>query len=88
MADSLGILVPDFVLHMLDDLEDIADSLLKHFVRSFFFVDHHLPVPLVNIDGVQIVHQLIAADRIHIGIQAFMKIEAVFFQRISFPFGE
>jgi len=47
---------------------DGADSIDQCFHVSFFLGDDLLPVPLVHIDGVDVVYVLVAADGNHIGI--------------------
>ena len=50
------------------------------------FGDDLFPVPLVDIDGVQVVEILIAADRVHIGVDAMSRLDAVLTERHSLPF--
>ena len=75
---GLGILVPDLMLHMLDDLEDFPYRSHQGFHGALFFGDHLFPVPLVYIAGVEIIQLFIPADGVHIGIETFSRLKAVF----------
>ncbi len=73
------------MFHVLDDFEDLLHDSFKRCFRAFLFRDDFLPVPLVHVAGMQVIENLIAADRVHVGIEAFMNFKAVFLQGISFP---
>ena len=47
-----------------------------------------LPVPLVNVNRVEVVKILVTADSVHIGIYALTRRKTVFFQRESLPLCE
>ena len=65
-----------------------ADSLLQESDIAVSFRDHPFPVPLVDIQGMQIAQLLICPDGIHIGIDPISRLDTVFSQRKSFPFGK
>jgi len=88
MADGVRILVPDLVLHVLDDLEDRAHGLFQIVLIAVLAGDDPFPVPLVDIAGMQVVENLIPADGVHVRIEALMDLEAVFLQRIALPLGQ
>ena len=52
-------------------------------------LDDLFPVPLVHIDGVQIVQNvLVAPDGVHVGIQPLSGIEVIAIQRHALPLGQ
>ena len=70
------------------DSVDDPDDVLEEFDVSVFPADDPFPVPLVHIDGMDIVGDLIPADRDHVGIETFADLKAVFFQSVAFPLGQ
>ena len=50
--------------------------------------DDLLPVPLVDVDGVEVVHLLVAADGVHVGEEALAGVELVALQRQPLPLGQ
>ena len=50
--------------------------------------DDLFPVPLIHIDGVDVVYFLVTADGVHISIQTLALMEAVALQRQTFPLGQ
>ena len=69
--------------------DDIHDCELKIVKIPVFGQDDLLPVPLIDIDGVEIVQLiLIAADGVHVGIEALARPEAVAFEREALPLGK
>ena len=65
-----------------------AHDILQRVKAAFLFGYDFFPVPLIHVDGVDIVRNLIPAYGAHISIEAFAGLEAVFFQREAFPFGQ
>ena len=53
---------------------------------AFFRCDDFFPIPLVNINRMEIIQGFITANRIHIGIQTFAGTEVVTVKSHSFPF--
>ena len=88
MVDGVRPLVPDLMLHVLDDLENLSHDLVENHRSPVFAADDHLPVPLVHVGGVEIVEILVAADRVHVGVEAFARLKAVFSEREALPFRE
>src|SRR5699024_7433778 len=76
------------LLCLLQRLHDLFHRLLQMLERAVFRADDLLPVPLIDIDRVQIVDDLISADGIHISIDAFIYLEAIAFERHALPFGQ
>ena len=77
-----------FIRGRADRIHDVADGLTQKIQRALFSGNNALPVPLVNIDAVQVVQLLITADGVHIGHKALTGAIAVLVQGIAFPFGK
>ena len=73
-------------LGLAENLVYTADGILQGIQGTVFLFDNFFPVPLVYINGMDIVHFFVAADGAHIGIKTFSYMEAVFFQCVTFPF--
>ncbi len=58
------------------------------FFVSVLFGNDLFPVPLIDINGMDIIGILIPADRIHIGVQSFSDREAILSECHTFPFGK
>ena len=55
--------------------------------RAVLLLDHFLPVPLIDIDGVEIIEDiLVASNGIHIRVKALAGIKTVYMQRHALPF--
>ena len=67
---------------------DGADGLLQEVHRAVTALDDLFPVPLIHIDGVEVVHLLVAADGVHIGEQTLAGLEVVALQRQTLPLGQ
>ena len=74
---GIRVLVPDLMLHVLDNREDALYGVLEHFDASVLFANHALPVPLIHIAGVEVVRLFIAADGVHVCVEALARLEAV-----------
>ncbi len=85
VVHCLGILVPDLVFHVLDDLENRFHVLLQRGDIPFAPADDFLPVPLIHIRRVEIVQLLVLADRIHVRVQPFMQAESIAAQGCALP---
>ena len=68
--------------------DDATHRLLQVLRGALFGGDHRLPVPLIHEDGVGVVHIVVAADGVHIGVDALTGAVAVATQRHALPFGE
>ena len=53
-----------------------------------FGSDHLFPVPLIHIQGMQVVRHLVPADRIHIGIKAAAGPDPITAESMPFPLGQ
>ena len=71
-----------------DRLNNACDRLLEVVDRAGFGRDDLFPVPLVDVNGVQVIHFFITADGVHIGIKALARLKAVFVKGEPLPFGE
>ena len=77
------------IARIADCGNDAANGILQIIQRTVFPGDDLFPVPLVYIDGMQVIqHFFIAADSIHIGIQSFAHVKIIIFQGKAFPFGQ
>ena len=65
------------MLHVLDDGVDALNGVLEHLKASVFLPKYALPVPLVHIEGVEIIRRLVAADCVHIGVEAFARLKVI-----------
>ena len=88
MLNSLRILIPNLMLHMLNDLKDCTYGLFQGFCVSLFSGNYLFPVPLIYIAGVKIIQLLIPADSVHIGIKTLSRLEAILFKSHSLPLGK
>ena len=71
-----------------DRRHDGAHDVLQIRLVPVFLTDDLLPVPLVHIDGVEVVHVLVAADGVHVAVEALAHAEAVIFQGLALPLGQ
>ena len=76
------------LFRLLQRLHDLLHGLLQMIQRAVFRTDDLFPVPLVDIDRMQVVDDLIAADGVHIRIDAFVHFKAIALQRHALPFGQ
>ena len=74
--------------HVAHGVHDGAHRRIQKVGAAVLAGDDLLPIPLVDVDGVEIVERLVAADGVHIGIQPFVHLKAVLFERQPLPFGE
>ena len=71
-------------------MEQMANTIffLQIVHRPVFQVDDFFPVPLVHVDGVQVVHVLIPADGVHVGVQAVAHVEIIALEGLTLPLGQ
>ena len=69
-------------------VDDAAHDVLQERDTALVRGDDAFPVPLVDVDGVEVVHLLVAADGVHIGIEPLAGGEAVGTEGEALPFGE
>jgi hypothetical protein len=67
---------------------DRADGVLEEIHVPVGAGDDLLPVPLVHVDGVDVVQALVPADGVHVGIQAVAGVEAVPLEGQALPLGQ
>ena len=86
--DFLNIIILDghVFLCFFQSLVHFLNHLFQSVHVAVFFGDDFLPVPLVHIDGMDVVCLLIPADGVHIGIKTLAVGKTVFFQSVPFPF--
>ena len=71
-----------------DRRHDGAHDVLQIRLVPVFLTDDLLPVPLVHIDGVEVVHVLVAADGVHVAVEALAHAEAIVLQGLALPLGQ
>ena len=71
-----------------DCRDNRTDRLFQIVCVSVFLADDLFPVPLVDVDGVEIVEFLVSADGVHVGVKSFSDPEAVIPERHALPLGE
>ena len=67
---------------------DVLHDSLEGIERAVFPADDLFPVPLVDVDRVDVVGLLIAPDGVHIRVEPFPDVEAVALQGIALPLRE
>ena len=76
-------------LRLANGSDDVHDRGLEIVQIAVTALDDLLPVPLINVDGVEIIeHILVAADGVHVGIETLSGIEVVAVERHALPLGE
>ena len=68
--------------------DNAAHNALQIFDLAVLGADHLFPVPLVHINAVQVVQLFIAANGVHIGIQAVAGIKPIVTQGLALPLGK
>ena len=86
VAFEAGELVGKGLLRLAERLHDLAHGILQRFGAPLFAGDDLLPVPLVDVDRVEIVEHLVTADGVHIGVKPGAGREAVARERETLPF--
>ena len=71
-----------------DGRPDAADYILQILGIAFAFGHHPLPVPLIHVEGVDVVQLLIRADSVHVGVDAIAGLDAVLRKGQTLPFGK
>ena len=82
------IIVGYIVFRMAERAVDALDEFSERFLVSVALVDHALPIPLVNVNAVDIVKLLLTADSRHIRIKSLSLAVAVLRERHTLPFCE
>ena len=76
------------ILRTADGSIDTLHHILQIADGALFLRYHSLPVPLVHIQRVQVVQFLVGTDGIHIRIDTMTRLNIVFCQRQTLPFGQ
>ncbi len=82
---QLGIALACQKLCAQDGGIDAAYHILQKGDGAVTFFDDSLPVPLIDIERVEVVHLLVGADSVHVGVDAAARLYVVFCQCESFP---
>ena len=88
LGAQLGVGVLQLLVDGADGVNDGAHGLLEILQRAVWAVDDLLPVPLVHVDGMNVVQILVAADGVHVGDKSLVHFEIVALEGETFPLGE
>ena len=88
--DLLNVVIMDghILLGLAQNLVYGADGLFQSLQIPLIPGDDLFPVPLVYIDGVDVVGGLILADGTHVGVEPLTGFETILLQGIALPFGQ
>ena len=78
----------DDVVRLNDRTDDLFDDVMQEFPVAVFPADDPAPVPLVDIQRMQVVHIVVPADGVHVGIDAGPGLIAIVPERVALPFGK
>ena len=84
----MGISLTGKILRTTDGSVDTLNDILKESHRTVFTADDGLPVPLVDIEGVEVIQFLVGPDGVHIGIDAITGLYLILCQRQALPLGQ
>ena len=76
------------VARLADSANDIAYGALEILNIAVVRRDDLFPVPLVNVNGVQVVDLFVAPDGVHIGEEALADVELVALEGKALPLGQ
>ena len=79
ITSNVLILICHIVLGHFQCLVNRTDNGFQCLTGTIFFTDDLLPVPLIHINGMDIVCILITTDRAHVGVKAFTFLKSVLF---------
>ena len=85
ISSDIFILIGHIILRYFQSLIYGLYDQLQILPVSVFLIDNLLPIPLVYINGMDVVRVLVPADSAHIGVKTFTHAEAVLLQRQTFP---
>jgi len=85
---QLGILAAHGQLRVADAGDDARHSLMQREEGARFRCDDLLPIPLIDVDGVQVIQLLVAADGVHVGVNALAGMDVVAVERHALPLGQ
>jgi hypothetical protein len=75
-------------LELPDRPVDAADDLFQERHRSVLRADHAFPIPLIDIERVQVVEDLVGPDRVHVRVEPLARRKPIVGERHAFPFGQ
>ena len=78
----------DEIIEVLKRQIDALDRRLEIRLCTFFLLDRLLPVPLVDVDRMQVVEFLVAADGVHIGVNTVPRADPVAADRHALPLSQ
>ena len=86
--DLLNVVIMDghILLSLAQNLVYGADGLFQSLQIPLILGDDLLPVPLVYIDGVDVVGFFILADGTHVGVETLTGLKTILLQGIALPF--
>ena len=76
------------ILGAVHSVEDTFDYLLEKIDSAVLLAYCHLPVPLVDIERVDVVEFLVGTNGIHIGVDAIAALDAIIGKNHTFPLGK
>ena len=76
------------VARLADGADDVAHGALEIVNVAVLGGDDLLPVPLVHVDGVEVIDLFVAADGVHIGKQTLADVELIALERETLPLGQ
>ena len=82
------IALADKGLGVPNDREDGFYCVFEGFEMTILLEDNALPIPLIDIERVQVVEFLVRADRIHVRVESFARLDSEIGQGLSLPFGQ
>ena len=85
---QLGIADVEPVIGIADGVHNRLDNELQEVQIPIFPGNDLLPIPLVNVNGVDVVQLLIPANGVHVGVQAVAHGKMVPLQGQTLPFGQ
>ena len=89
MVQPNGLQIGEFPLQFVQraahGLHNALHGVAQCFGAALGAGDHLFPVPLIDIDGMEIVHFFVAADGVHVGDKAVARAKLVFCQRHALP---
>ena len=83
-----GIVLGDQELGALDSLVDPCHDALEEVQVPLAVCHHALPVPLVNVNGMDVVYVIIRTDGVHVRVKTCSRLKAMVGQSHPLPFGK
>ena len=83
---QLWIMLTGEIFSTADSSINATHHVFQEYQAAVFLLDHSLPIPLVNIQRVEIIEFFVSTNSIHIGIDAISRFYFIFSQCQSLPF--